>query len=210
MKDIYIFGASGFARETAILIQEMQEYNIKAFVDIKSSDISVSVNGKLYPIISEGLFYNICQEDEQFATIAISDVKITSKIIEKFQEICTFPNIIHKSSNFHGDFMIGIGNIITYNCIFTDNIKIGSFNRFNVGAIVGHDVKIGNNNQFNPACKISGNVSIGNNNFFGVNSVVLQGVKISDNIIVGASSLILKKTITPGTYIGVPAKKFDY
>jgi len=33
MKDIYIFGASGYAKETALLIQEMKEYTIVAFVD---------------------------------------------------------------------------------------------------------------------------------------------------------------------------------
>jgi len=209
MKDIYIFGASGYARETAFIIQEL-EFNIKAFIDIKSNDIEISINKFSYPIISEESFYNLCLNNNLYAVIAISDPKITEKIITRFQEICEFPNIIHPSSKIYGSYNIGVGNLISYNCIFTDNIKIGSFNRFNVGVAVGHDVDIGDNNQFNPSCNISGYVTIENNNFFGVNSVILQKVRIKNNTIVGASSLVLRNILKEGTYIGVPAKKIEF
>ena len=210
MSDIYIFGASGYARETAILIQEMNEYSLKAFIDIKDSEDFIKVNNLFYPIISEDTFLEKCKGRKIKAVIAIADTKITEKIIHKFQDICLFPNIIHPSSTIHGRYDLGIGNVISYNCVFTDNITIGSFNRFNVGVSVGHDVVIGDNNQFNPSCKISGNVVIGDANLFGVNSVVLQGVQICDNNTIGASSLILKKINIPGTYIGVPAKRFKF
>lgn len=210
MEDIYIFGASGYARETALLINDIGKYTIKAFVDIESSEKLLAVKDQSYPVISENLFKNICNENITNAAIAISSPKIAYKIIAKFENKCTFPNLIHSSVILAGDHTMGIGNIITYNCVFTDNINIGSFNRFNIGVTVGHDVVIGNNNQFNPTCNVSGNIKIGNNNLFGVNSVLLQGVQIGNDIIIGASSLVLKKILKPGTYIGIPANEFVY
>ena len=209
MKDIYIFGASGYARETAFIIQELK-FNIKAFIDIKSNDVEISINEFSYPVISEDSFYDLCLNNNICAVIAIADTNTTEKIIFRFQGICEFPNIIHPSSNLYGSYNIGEGNVISYNCVFTDNIKIGSFNRFNIGITVGHDVTIGNNNQFNPSSNISGNVTIENNNLFGVNSVVLQGLNLCSNNIIGASSLVVKNISKAGTYIGIPAIKFNY
>lgn len=210
MEDIYIFGSSGYAREIALLNNEISKYSIKAFVDINTSETSLKVKDRLYPIISESDFLNICKKHKTHAFIAISTTKISYNIIKKFANYCFFPNLVHPSSILGGAIHMGVGNIITYNCVFTDNIAIGSFNRFNIGVTVGHDVTIGNNNQFNPMCNISGNIKIGNNNLFGVNSVLLQGIEIQDNINIGASSLVIKKITEPGTYFGIPASKLFY
>lgn len=54
MKDIYIFGASGYAKETALLIEEMGEYRLRGFVDkdcIEGGE--TEVNHISYPILSE-------------------------------------------------------------------------------------------------------------------------------------------------------------
>ena len=210
MKDIYIFGASGYAREVALLINELNEFSIKGFVDKENSNSEIILNNNSYSIISEKQFINICKNNKTNAAIAIANPLITINIINKFDNICSFPNIIHPNTIFSGKSILGKGNIISYNCIFTDNIKIGSFNRFNIGVLVGHDVTIGNNNQFNTSCNISGNVKIENNNLFGVNSVILQNIQICDDNLIGASSLVIKNIKKSGTYIGNPAVKLKY
>lgn len=207
---IYIFGASGYAKETALLIQEMKEYTIVAFVDkdIKENNF-LSVNGYTYPLISEIDFYEICKNKRPNIVISIANATIVNNILNRFHDYCNFPNIIHPSSTFKGTYSIGIGNIITYDCIFTEEVKIGSFNRFNMRVTVGHDTTIGNNNHFNPLISIAGNVNIGDNNLFGVNSVILQNINIIDNNIIGASSLVVKNIVKQGTYFGIPALKLD-
>jgi sugar O-acyltransferase (sialic acid O-acetyltransferase NeuD family) len=210
MEDIYIFGASGYARETALINQEIGKYTLKAFVDKENTGISLKIKNQSFPVISENEFIGLCSDEKQNAIIAISAPKVVQKIISRFKSKCFFPNLIHPSAIISGEISLGIGNIITYNCSFTDNITIGSFNRFNIGVTVGHDVIIGNNNQFNPSCNISGNIEIGDNDFFGVNSVILQGVKISDNIVIGASSLVIRNITKPGTYVGTPASELLY
>lgn len=209
-EEIYIFGASGYAKETALLIQKIGVHTIKAFVDkdTKGND-SISVNGYTYPLISEINFYEICQNNRSNAVISISEASIVNNILNRFQDYCNFPNIIHPSSIFKGTYSIGIGNIIAYDCIFTENVKVGSFNRFNMRITIGHDTTIGNNNHFNPLVSVAGNVKIGNNNLFGINAVVLQNLSIADNNIIGATSLVIKNIVKQGTYFGIPAKKLD-
>lgn len=212
MKYIYIFGASGFAREIYFLVKDTKEYVVEAFVDKnEKSDNYINIDSYNIPVISESSFMDICHNNSKIhAVIAIADTKITSHIISKFNHKCIFPNIIHPSCIAFSPLDIGIGNIITIKCMFSDKITIGSFNRFNTGCLIGHDVNIGNNNHFNPECKISGEVKIGNNNFFGVNAVVLQGLKIEDSNVIGASSLLAHNIKSNKTYLGVPAQIFEF
>ena len=53
-------------------------------------------------------------------------------------------------------------------------------------------------------------VHIGDCNLLGVNSVVLQKVKIGNQITLGAGSVLMTKPKDGCTYIGIPAKKFDF
>jgi serine acetyltransferase len=61
-----------------------------------------------------------------------------------------------------------------------------------------------------PGVRLSGSVGVGECNLFGVDSVVLQRIKVGNNITLGAGSVLMTKPKDGFTYIGVPAKKFDY
>ena len=61
-----------------------------------------------------------------------------------------------------------------------------------------------------PGVHLSGEVKIGDCNLLGVNSVVLQQIKIGNNVTLGAGSVLMTKPKDGYTYIGTPAKKFDY
>jgi len=61
-----------------------------------------------------------------------------------------------------------------------------------------------------PGVRLSGEVTVGNCNLLGVDSVVLQRVKIGDRVTLGAGSVMMTKPRDGFTYIGIPAKKFDF
>ena len=69
---------------------------------------------------------------------------------------------------------------------------------------------VGNFNVLMPGVHLSGEVSIGDCNLLGVDSVVLQQIKVGNNITLGAGSVLMTKPKDNCTYIGVPAKKFDF
>ncbi len=210
MKDIAIYGAGGFGREIAGLLEwinsETPLWNFIGFYDDNLAKGTENEFGKVIGGISE---LNAVSSELAIA-VAIGSPKALRTVVEKIQNSNVFfPNIIapdflvlHRKS-----FVIGKGNLICRQCYTTVNVRIGDFNIINGSVAIGHDSEIGNYNVIMPNVNISGNVRIGSNNFFGVKSTVLQGIEIGNNTNIGGQSLILRNTVDGNTYIGVPAKK---
>lgn len=213
MKDIAIYGAGGFGREVACLINSINNikptWNLIGFFDDGKKIGDSNMFGKVLGGISE---LNSISKPLS-VVIAIGNPKYITSITEKINnKYIDFPNVIAPNACFLdiNSLKIGHGNIITFNCTISCNIKIGNFNALNIGVTIGHDTTIGSNNVFNPSVNISGEVSIGNNNFFGVSSVVLQQKKIGDNTTIGVNSVIIKNTKNDCAYHGNPACRLNF
>jgi len=211
VKDIYILGSGGFAKEVAFLIEYInnvrtKKWNIIGYIDKK--EFKGKENGKYKVILSDE---ELIDTNKQInVVIGIGNPKICYRVITylKSNNKIIFPNIIFpKTVGDWNDIILGEGNIITANNIFTTNIKIGSFNIFNLNCTVGHDVIIGNFNVFNPSVNISGNVAIGNNNLFGTGSKIIQNLEIGNGVVIGAGGVVVKDIIESGTYVGIPVKR---
>lgn len=208
MKDIAIYGAGGFGREVACLINKINEkekvWNLIGFFDDGKPKNSLIEYGKILGGINE---LNIWDKPLS-VVIAIGNPKTVYNIVSKiFNSFVDFPNLYAPDTIIldNNSISLGKGNIICYGCWLSCNITIGDFNIFNGFITVGHDVSIGSYNSFMPAVRISGEVNIQNNNFFGVSSVILQQVKIGSNTTIGANSVIIRKTKDGNTYVGNPA-----
>lgn len=214
MKDIAIFGAGGFGREVACLIEQINKNNtiwnlIGFFDDAKEYGTSVSHFGKVLGGITELNNWNT----PIAIAIAIGNPNVVKTIVTKITNSkVDFPNIIHPNF-FTSDsktFSIGKGNIIQGSCVASCDVTIGDFNILNGYVVMGHDVIIGSYNTLMPAVRISGEVNIGECNFFGVGSIVLQQIKIGKNFKLGAGSVLMTKPKSDSLYMGNPAKIFKY
>lgn len=209
MKDIAIYGAGGFGREVACLVNLINKHtliwNFIGFFDDNSDLIGTENDyGKVLGGIKE-----LNQYDGDLAVVlAIGNPVAVRKIVDGIlNDNIYFPNLLASDAVFMDEknFIIGRGNIICSKCWFSCNVSVGDFNIFNVGVIVGHDACVGNYNSFMPSVNISGEVVIGDGNFFGVASAVLQHKKIGCNTVIGGNSLIIKNTKDGQTYMGNPA-----
>lgn len=213
MKDIAIYGAGGFGREVACLINSINRieptWNLIGFFDDGKELGTNNEYGKIIGGIRELNSYS----KPLSLVISIGNPKIIMSITNKIENrFVVFPNIIAPNVLFldSDSLQIGIGNIITFNCSISCNVKIGNFNALNIGVTIGHDTIIDSYNVFNPSVNISGEVCIGNNNFFGVSSIVLQQKKIGQNTTIGVSSVIIKNTKNDSVYHGNPACKLNF
>lgn len=206
MKDLYIIGCGGFAKEVYFLARVIGGYTVKAFINhVKAEPVVFA--GETIPVIEEQEFLQLSKDNICLA-FGIGDPKLIKMLSDTFSDY-DFPNLIHP--NVTGDFCnikMGRGNILTANVTFTTCIEIGNFNVFNLMTTVGHDVLIGDYNVINPSVNISGGVVIGNVNLIGVSATILQYKSIGNHSIVGASSLVVKNVPDDVTVIGVPAKQF--
>ena len=214
-KKIAIYGAGGFGREVAGAIHRInnsgnEQWEIVGFYDDnKPIGADISHYGKILGGMKE---LNAIEEPLAL-TIAVGNPASRKRIYESITNSnISFPNIIAPSFKILDPltFKIGRGNIIQDSCSVTCDVSIGDFNVLNGSDILGHDDVIGDFNVLMPGVHLSGEVTVGQCNLFGVDSVVLQQVNIGSNVTLGAGSVLMTKPKDDHTYIGVPARKFDF
>ena len=213
MKPIAIYGAGGFGKEVACIINKINEKKptwelLGFFDDGIDQGTFISHFGKVL-----GNINNLNAWNAPIAIVfAIGQPKTTKLIVDKIQNpLIEYPNLIHPDVFFADplSFKIGKGNVIVRACSFSCDVEIGDFNQFNSISALAHDVQVGSFNIFMPLSRISGGVQIGNLNLFGVGSVVLQYVKIGNDTRIGAGSYIVRNTKDGYLYFGNPARKID-
>lgn len=214
MKDIAIFGAGGFGKEVACLIERINEaggdWNLIGFFDdTKEIETTVSHYGK----ILGGVEAVNKWESSLSIVIAIGNPNSIYKIRSLISNPnIDFPNLIDPTFQIvdKETFTIGSGNIIQGDCCVSCDVSIGDFNVLNGSVVMGHDVVVGNYNVIMPDIRISGNVRIGNRNLFGVGSIIIQKIKIGNHIQLGAGAVLMTKPKDDSTYLGNPARLFKY
>lgn len=208
MKDIAIYGAGGFGREVACLIERInkaRETPIWNFIVFFDDGIPSTNDYPQGPVLGDINVLNTWKTSLSI-TVAIGSPKTLKSIVDNItNKKIDYPNIVDPSAVLYEIPQIGIGNIITANCVFTTNIKLGSYNIFNIGTIIPHDVIIGDFNVFNPYVNVSGNTFIGNRNLFGVKCTIIQGKTIGDNNNIGAGSVVLDSIDSCKSLLGNPA-----
>ncbi|MBQ6167362.1 MAG: acetyltransferase [Muribaculaceae bacterium] len=212
--NIAIYGAGGFGKEVACLIERINRNGgdwqlVGFFDDSKRPDSNISRYGKVL-----GDMETLLSVDEPLAlAIAINDNRAVRRIRESIDNPnISFPNLIDPSL-FLVDpetFTIGEGNIIQNNCMISCDVTMGDFNLINDHVVVGHDNTIGNFNDIMPGAHLSGGITIGDNNLLGVACAVLQGMTIGNEVTIGANSVLMTQPKDNSTYLGVPALKFEY
>ncbi len=213
MKKIAIYGAGGFGREVACLLNKINEVEptwelVGFFDDGIEKGSQISHFGKVLGGIDE---LNAWTSELSIA-ITIGNPKIVQTLVSKITNPnIQFPNIIAPTVYFadKDTFKIGKGNIIQKHCSFSCDVTIGDFNVMDGADVFGHDDVVGSFNTFMPAMRISGEVTIGDGNFFGVGSIILQQIKIGNNVRLGAGSVLMRKPKEGCLYMGNPAKKME-
>lgn len=212
--NIAIYGGGGFGKEVACLIERINRNGgkwdlIGFYDDTKPAGSSVS----RYGLVLGGM-ETLQQVNQPLAVaIAINDNKVVRRLRESINNPhITFPNLIDPSL-FLVDkqtVIMGEGNIIQNDCMISCDVTLGDFNLINDHVVIGHDNHIGSFNGLMPAAHLSGGITIGDNNLLGVASVVLQGMEIGNGVTLGANSVLMTQPKDNSTYLGVPAKRFDF
>jgi sugar O-acyltransferase (sialic acid O-acetyltransferase NeuD family) len=211
VKDIAIYGAGGFGKEVACLINKITQRDhtwnmIGFFDDGVDKNVQISHHGIVLGDINDLNNWT----NPLSIVFAIGVPRTIWKLVDGIHnKNIDFPNIIDPDS-FYADpptFKIGKGNLITRGCTFSCDVSIGDFNQFNSISALAHDVIVGSYNVFMPLVRVSGEVKIGNNNFFGIGSIILQQVKIGSNTRIGSGSVVISRTKDGFLYLGNPAKR---
>lgn len=210
MKDLVIYGAGGFGRETAWLIKQINQinghspkYRVLGFCDDGRSAGEVVDQ---HPILGGMEYLNDIRKELNVA-IAIADPMTREKVRNSLTNTqLEFPALIHPSVGVSEDCRIGQGSIICAEVAMTVNVNIGSFVIVNLKCTLGHDCVLGNYSSLMPSVNISGSVTIGKCVYIGAGAILLQGISIGSNSLIGAGAVVNKSFEGEKRIMGVPAR----
>jgi sugar O-acyltransferase (sialic acid O-acetyltransferase NeuD family) len=209
MKEIYILGSGGLAKEVCFLLQDLNRkeahYLIKGFVDVTGGQIR-KVGGEEFQVYEEQEVLDKTESSAVHFAIGVGNPALIETLVKRFSKF-VFPNLIHPGAvGDWSEIQMGQGNIITAGCVLTTNIQFGNFNFINLNCTIGHDTKINSFNVVNPGVNISGGVEIADGCLIGTGGTILQYCKIGHHSILGAGGVLTKDLPPKSLAVGVPAK----
>lgn len=197
MSSVAIVGAGGHTR-TLTNILELRGIKIVGIYDEVIRSKGEQILG--YPVAP------LTELPNDYAVIiSKGDVEGKLKYSSLYSHRIVSDNLIHPKANIEST-LLGIANQISSNCYITPTAKIGSHNVIYSGTMIEHESIIGDYNIITVNVSICGRSKIGDNCFIGAGAVVLPNVSICDHVVIGAGAVVTKDILSPGTYLGAPAK----
>ena len=211
MRQVAVFGASGFGREVMPLVRAQWADSLKqqelVFVDDNPSE--TEINGHLVMSYNQWIQR---PASSRHITIAIANSAVRQKLTErceadgvKFFEVRA-PNVVQLDH-----VQLSEGAILCPFVTLTSNIRIGRHFHANLYSYVAHDCVVGDFVTLAPAVKCNGNIVIEDHAYIGTGAVLKQGqpgnpLVIGRGAVVGMGAVVTK-SVPPGvTVVGSPAK----
>lgn len=209
MSKLAIYGASGFAREVAWLIQTCKDDRyVVCFIDDDEKKQGMVINN--IPVLS--LTQLILTYPDVKVVAGVGKPKTREELVKKSAQAgFEFDSVIHPETKMSEWVEVGQGTVICAGNILTTNIRIGEHVQINLSCTIGHDVVLGDYTTVSPGVHISGYVHCGKRVFIGTGAIIINGTPdvplvIGDDVIIAAGACITK-SIPPGqTWGGVPAR----
>jgi sugar O-acyltransferase (sialic acid O-acetyltransferase NeuD family) len=212
-KALLIYGASGFGREIAWLVEYCikagAEYKTVGFIDDDPEKIGAIQNNIPIMSITEAkhLYPNA------FVVSGIGDPIIRTHLMDKAADAgFNFISLIHPKTQLSNWVEIGDGTVVCEGSIFTTNIKLGKFVQINLNCTIGHDVIMGDYTTLAPGVHVSGWVHLGKRVYVGtgvnlINGTEVNPITIGNDAVIGAGACVIKSIPDGETWAGVPAKR---
>ena len=209
MKDLIIFGASGFGREVAWAVERINKveptWNLLGFMDDNNDIQQSEING--YRVL--GKTADVGKYPDAYFVCAVGASRVREKIVgnmKKVNSAIKFGTVVDPSVEMSELVTIGEGTIICAHTIITVNIEIGSHVIINLDCTVGHDAIIQDFVTMYPSVNVSGITNIGHAVELGTGMQIIQGKSVGNYSIVGAGAVVIKDIPERCTAVGNPAR----
>lgn len=115
--------------------------------------------------------------------------------------------VCHPAASVSPFAQLGAGSFVAAQAVVAPGARLGLGVIVNHGAVVDHDCQVGDFAHIAPAAVLGGEVRIGPGVLLGAGAVVLPGRSIAAGAIVGAGTVVRDNIDSPGTWVGVPARR---
>ena len=213
MKDLIIFGASGFGREVAWAVERINKveptWNLLGFMDDNNGIQQSEING--YRVL--GKTADVGKYPDAYFVCAVGASRVREKIVSNMKKVNSaikFGTVVDPSVEMSELVTIGEGTIICAHTIITVNIEIGSHVIINLDCTVGHDAILEDFVTLYPSVNVSGITNIGHAVELGTGMQIIQGKRVGDYSVIGAGAVVVKDIPEKFTAVGSPAKPIKF
>ncbi len=209
MQDLVIYGAGGFGRETALMIEEINQQH-RSFNLIGFCDDAIPKGERVddYEVLGNSDYINTFGGMLAVA-IAVADCSVRRNLRAQIKNRnVSFPSLIHPSV-LRGAVkknVISEGVILTAANVLTTNVRFDPFVIVNLACTIGHDVRVGAFGTIMPGCSISGHTVIDEGTLVGTGARLLPGLTVGKSCRIGAGAVVTRSVPDFTTVVGIPAE----
>lgn len=211
MQDLVLFGAGGMAKETASLVQDINEKKLTfRHIAYVVDDAYFQEGGEIrgVPILSRKWLLEY--KKHVVCACAVGYPK-ERRAIQKslMQEGVHFASLLHPTTRLGEGTVLGEGCIIQSGCDISVDCQIGEGAFLNGNLNIGHDTVLGDYVSCFPRCQISGKVRIGEAACIGAMSFISEKIKIGAEAVIAPGSIVFCNVKEGIHVMGNPAKRIE-
>jgi sugar O-acyltransferase (sialic acid O-acetyltransferase NeuD family) len=207
MKKLAIIGSGDLGNQIAYHAQNDGHYQPIGFFD-DYLETGIIRNG--LPIIGKTndalRLYDDGKYDVLMIGIGYKYFDLRAHLFNQYFGHIPFGTIVHSTAYVDKSCQLESGIIIYPGCVIDMNVVIDRNVLINVGCVIAHDSKVGRHCFLSPSVNIAGFVDIGEKVSLGIGTSVIDHIKITDNVRTGGGAVVIDDILTPGLYVGIPAK----
>ena len=207
MKDLYVIGAGGHARQvvsTALLTGCWRSVTV---IDTEDQERGEFIGGTA--VMYGAMHIKALSPKTSDVFIAVGENHRRAHLYSQLSSRgFGLPNLIHPSAFVDELMEIGTANYIGSQVNISPGSTLGDGNIINNLSNVDHESRIGNFCHLSPGSVVCGRSHIGNSVWLGANATIIDGVSIADECVIGAGAVITKTVDKVGAkLVGVPGRQ---
>lgn len=211
-REVLVYGAGGFAREVAWLVDQCAEggapFSGVGYIDDAEGPPDRVLNG--LPVMT--LAQAVARWPRAGVVIGVGDPTIRRRLLERAEAAgLSSATLIHPRVERSRWVEVGRGSVVCAGTILTTNITLGIGVQVNLDCTLGHDVVLDDYATLAPGVHVSGCVQIGAGVYIGTGASIINGTAaapllIGAGAVVGAGACVTRAVAAGTTVVGVPAK----
>ncbi len=201
-QDLLIIGAGGHGKVVADIAEKMGCYQSIIFAD---ADETISSCMGYEVLREQDLEDNFLRKRDIIVAVgnSVTREKICKEMLEKGFFL---PTLIHPDATVARTASIGIGSVVMAQAVINADAAIGCSCIINTASSIDHDCRVGDYCHVSVGAHLAGTVTIGAHTWIGIGACVNNNLMICDRCMIGAGAVVINNIVTPGTYVGVPAR----
>lgn len=207
MEKIVVVGGGGHAKVIISLLHKLDQYDVIGYTDTADRG---SILGVEYLGDDTRLDRLKNEEPDCRLVLGVGSVGVSHNrlFLKERLHRCGFhwAVVISPHAVVGEDVRIGAGTVVLDGAIIQTGTSIGECAIINTASVIDHDCQVGNFVHIAPGSTVCGGVKIGDHSFIGTGSTVIQYKTITENCLIGAGATVVDDCLTPGVYMGSPAR----